>query len=62
MKKPDRIDAFCDLLKILWKQKPDLRFGQIIEGIKTQNQIEDLFYTPDDEFKKLLSYFFNNSK
>ncbi len=62
MRNSDRIDIFCDLLKILWKQKPDLRFEQIIEGIKTQNQIEDLFYTPDDEFKKLLSYFFNNSK
>ena len=58
MKKPDRIDVFCDLLKTLWKEKPDLRFGQIIEGIKMQNQIEDLFYTPDDEFKKLLKQYF----
>ncbi len=58
MRNSDRIDIFCDLLKTLWKEKTDLRFGQIIEGIKIQNQIEDLFYIPDNKFEKLLKEYF----
>lgn len=30
MRDPERIDEFCDRLKVAWKRLPDWRFGQFM--------------------------------
>lgn len=33
MRDPKRIDEFCDKLRAIWKDNPDLRFGQMVMNI-----------------------------
>lgn len=61
MRDPKRIDKFCDLLKEIWKQVPDWRFGQLISNLGRQFEFEfewtpgALFYMEDEEFMEELS-------
>ena len=51
MRNPNRIDRILNEIRIIWKQYPDLRLGQLI-----LNVIEDpaLYYIEDKELVELL--------
>ena len=51
MRDPKRIDRICDLLKILWKQVPDWRLGQLISNVIER---QDPFYIEEEDMEKLL--------
>ena len=51
MRDPKRIDRICDLLKILWKQVPDWRLGQLISNVIEQ---QSLYFIEDEDMEKLL--------
>ena len=59
MRDINRIDEFCKEIALHWKNFPDLRFGQILENIKSYYGKEDFFYIEDDEFIKLFTNYFN---
>ena len=40
-----------------WRLHPDLRFGQLMENIKTFSGYEDMYYVEDDEFEALIHDF-----
>lgn len=51
-----RIDDFCNRLKAVWKQVPDLRFGQLMMnafGTMLEGG-RDPFFTEEDEMIKFL--------
>lgn len=51
MRNPNRIDRILNEIRIIWKQYPDLRLGQLI-----LNVVEDpaLYYIEDEELVELL--------
>lgn len=51
MRNPNRIDRILNEIRIIWKQYPDLRLGQLI-----LNAIENpaLYYIEDKELVELL--------
>ena len=51
MRNPNRIDKILNEIRIIWKQYPDLRLGQLI-----LNVIENpaLYYIEDEELVELL--------
>lgn len=51
MRNPNRIDRILNEIRLIWKQYPDLRLGQLI-----LNVIEDpaLYYIEDEELVELL--------
>ena len=49
MRDINRIDAFCDRLKEVWKENSDLRFFQLINNIMSYYNDSDMYYTEDDE-------------
>jgi len=51
MRDPKRIDRIRDLLKILWKQVPTWRLGQLISNVIGR---QDLFYIEDEDMEKSL--------
>lgn len=53
-----RIDRILEILRCVWNQVPDWRLGQIIENIKLQYNIDDLFYIEDDEFENYIRDYF----
>ena len=61
MRNPERIDKFCDELKLLWHKVPDWRFGQLMSNVlgavyKRTNR--DPFYTEDAEMLSALKELF----
>lgn len=48
MRDINRIDAFCDRLKKVWKENPDQRFFQLINNIISHYD-SDMYYREDDE-------------
>lgn len=58
MRNKYRIPKFCKILEEAWLKNPDWRFGQLIENIKRQFCIEDLFYIEDDIMEKAITAFF----
>ena len=62
MRDPERIDTIMEQLKLLWKQYPEMRLGQLVTNvaccgcIKT---VQDEFYIEDDQWlygiKKVLA-------
>lgn len=54
MRDPKRIDKICDLLKILWKQVPDWRLGQLISNVIGRR---DPFFIEDEDMEKSLEYY-----
>lgn len=51
MRDPKRIDRICDLLRILWKQVPDWRLGQLISNVIGRR---DPFFFEDEDMEKSL--------
>lgn len=49
MRGPNRIDGFCDTLCRVWKNYPDLRFGQLISNVLGTSDIEDMWFIEDEE-------------
>lgn len=60
MRDPKRIDEFCDRLKAVWHQVPDMRFGQLMVGTFTimEKSGTDPFYREDDEMIEYLEQHF----
>ena len=55
MRNPQRIDSFCEQLKVAWKKLPDWRFFQLVENF--MSAYGDPFYVEDgDAIKKLTEY------
>ena len=57
MRDPKRIKPLLMEIEKQWEKFPDWRFGQLIENIKRFYNIDDLFYTEDDEMLKLIENF-----
>ena len=47
---PERIDKILGLIKLIWKNNPYLRLGQLLGNCFEAT--EDLYYTEDDELEK----------
>ena len=62
MRDPKRIPKLLAVLQEYWEKCPDLRFGQLIENLKSFSGKLDLFYVEDDEFEKILKNYFNTTK
>lgn len=59
MRDPNRLDKFYEKLKAIHKEHfPDLRFGQLISNIQSQEG-NDLFYYEEDKFLEALNRFVN---
>ena len=55
MRDPKRIDPFLKTIEKIWKENPDLRFGQLIENAI---RAEYLYYIEDDQaLRALLSVY-----
>lgn len=56
MRDPKRIDDFCNRLKVVWKQVPDWRFGQLMMNALGAMQAggRDPFFPEEDEMIKFL--------
>ncbi len=51
MRNPDRIDPLIEQLRKFWKERPDLRLGQIIENAHVAaglNPNHGVFHTEDE--------------
>lgn len=55
MRDPNRIDGFLNRIKKIWKENPDLRFGQLINNVITDPAA---YYIEDDDMIKLLEGFY----
>lgn len=50
MRDPERIAPFLAEFEELWKKKPDMRFGQLVNVLQQMiRHTDDTFYTEDDE-------------
>lgn len=53
MRNPGRIDMYMELLTRIWKEFPDLRFGQLLANmlgyIQQENNV-DIFFLEDEQF------------
>lgn len=59
MRNPDRIDAFCNQLAKIWKEKaPDWRFGQLIMNVYGSMDV-DPFFPEEDEMIQIIENFFS---
>ena len=56
MRDKNRIHPFLEKLEEIWKENPDLRFGQLI--VCTLG--EDPFYIEDDKALDVINFFFYN--
>ena len=56
MRDPKRIKPLLDEFKKLWKENPDMRFGQLVVCILGT----DPFYIEDDETLKTIYFFRKN--
>ena len=61
MRDPKRIDQFCDRLKAVWSNAPDLRFGQLMVNVLEDMAAsgKDPFFPEDDEMIEYLEKFFS---
>ena len=58
MRNPNRIPEILATLKQAWEKFPDWRFGQLIENLKIDIGVNDLFYIEDDELvEKIVDLF-----
>ena len=48
MRDVKRIKPLLSKIEILWRECPDLRFGQVVEMIKHEVEQEDIFNVEDD--------------
>lgn len=57
MRDTARIERIMNALAEYWRLHPDLRFGQLMENIKTFSGYEDMYYVEDDELEALIHDF-----
>lgn len=57
MRKVDRIDDFCDRLKLYWKLVPDWRFGQLICNVFGSFKVDPFFPEEDTMLEFFDQYF-----
>lgn len=58
MRKPERIDKFCNELAAIWKEKvPDWRFGQLIVNVLNSLPRDPFFYEEDEMIEVFRKYF-----
>ena len=65
MRDPNRIDKFCDELKVLWHKVPDWRFGQLMVNLLNQYSIDKKihpFFPEDDELMEFFKKYFKEIK
>lgn len=55
MRNPQRIDNILERLKIIWKDNPDLRLGQLLLDAVNANR---LFYIEDETLIQALENYF----
>lgn len=55
MRDPQRIDNILERLKIVWKDNPDLRLGQLLLAVV---KMDRLFYIEDEKLILLLEDYF----
>ena len=58
MRDSKRIFSIMRLFTDGWLQMPDMRFGQLIENLKSYIGVEDLFYIEDDIMEKKIKEYF----
>lgn len=56
MRKKERIDPFLQKFGELWKEYPDLRFGQLFQNVAHLSNI-DPFYLEEWQFEDLIKEF-----
>lgn len=58
MRDPKRIRKICDLIYILWRKFPDLRFWQLItllyEGLSETDRPRDPFFLEDNIWEQAI--------
>lgn len=58
MRKPERIDKFCNELAAIWKEKaPDWRFGQLMVNVLNSLPRDPFFYEEDEMIEAFRKYF-----
>lgn len=65
MRDPNRIDAFCEVLKETWHRVPDLRFGQLMSnffGDVITATKRDIFFIEDEEMQEYLEKYFKETE
>ncbi len=50
MRDPARIDKYIDVLRTIWKEYPDWRFGQLVCNINKKVDSPALFFIEDEDF------------
>ena len=55
MRDPERIDDILRRLKLVWKENPDLRLGQLLLSVI---KMDRLFYVEDEKLILLLEDYF----
>lgn len=59
MRDSTRIPRTLELIEHYWLKSPDLRFGQLIENVKTFSGCDDLFFVEDDQLLQMFEEFFS---
>jgi hypothetical protein len=58
MRKPERIDTFCNELAKIWKENvPDWRFGQLMVNVLNSLPRDPFFYEEDEMIQVFRDYF-----
>ena len=55
MRNPERIDNILERLKVVWKENPDLRLGQLLLAVI---KMDRLFYIEDETLMQALENYF----
>lgn len=64
MRDENRIKPFLKEVEKIWKKAPDLRFGQMMENLRSSRKRRtgnDLYYYEDDDFLKILRQWMDNN-
>lgn len=65
MRNPERIDMYMELTRRIWKEFPDLRFGQLLAnmlGYVQQEAQKDIFFIEDEEFFAIFTKWYKEMK
>lgn len=54
MRDINRIRPLLDKLETLWKQYPDMRFGQLIYMLAHRHNVNDIFFPEDDKWEEII--------
>ena len=56
MRDPKRIETVLNVLRNVWYKYPDLRLGQLLDNISSE-QARDIYYIEDEEWIELLKQY-----